>query len=145
MSQALCLVDRASHAGSFRCVSYERCLYRVFSSPFSRGRGIVQCSPSLCIVRCSFSPASCRLSTPTPRPSYRTPLPSPFFLLLGTQPPSLLPRRAHRLIFSPLFSIRSLALGGHHGHVYPHSMNRLCTVFMPPPLSVCYTPPPFTL
>jgi len=87
-------------------VSYERCLYRVFSSPFSRGRGIVQCSPSLCIVRCSFSPASGRLSTLTPRPSYRTPLPSLFLLLLVTRPPARLPRRAD-LLYSHLFPIRS--------------------------------------
>ena len=57
MSQALFLVDRASHAGSFRCVPYERCLYRVLSSPFSCGRGIGQCSPSLCTVRFSFFPS----------------------------------------------------------------------------------------
>ena len=82
-------------------MSYERCLYRVFSSPFSRGRGIVQCSPSLCIVRCSFSPASGRLSTLTPRPSYRTPLPlHPFFFCEHGRPHACLVERTRPPLLS---------------------------------------------
>ena len=71
------------------------------------------------------------------------PLPSPFFLLLGTRPPTCLPRRAHPLISSPLFSIRSLVQGAHHGCVYPHSMNHLCILSTPHLLLVCCAPPPF--
>ena len=110
--------------------------------PFSRGRGIVQCSPSLCIVRCSFSPASGRLSTLTPRPSYRTPLPSLFLLLLVTRPPARLPRRANPLS-SPLFPTLPLAQEAHHVRAYLHSMNRLCIPSTPPPLPVICAPPPF--
>ena len=79
MSQALCLVDRATHAGSSRYVPCERCQYRALSSPFSRGRSIIPHSPSLCTVRFSFSPTSGRLSTLSPCPSYRTPLPLSLF------------------------------------------------------------------
>jgi len=69
MSQALCLVDHATRAGSFCCVPCERCLYRVLSSLFLHGCGIVLHSPSLCIVHFSFFLASGRLLMRTSQPS----------------------------------------------------------------------------
>ena len=142
MSQTLFLVDHASHAGSFRCVSYERCLYRVFSSLFSRGRGIVQCSPSLCIVRCSFSPASGRLSTLMPHPSYWTPLSLSFPSFGDTTartptsssgPPllSFISPSAARVGSTPCF------------RPYLHSMHHLCIPSPPHPFLMCCAPPPF--
>ena len=89
--------------GHFAACPANAACVRICSTPFSRGRGIVQCSPSLCTVRFSFSPASGRLSTLTPHPSYRTPPSSPFFLLLVTHPPSRGPRRVDLPLFSPLF------------------------------------------
>ena len=142
MSQALCLVDRAMHAGSFRCMPYERCLYRVFSTSFSCGRGIVPCSPSLCTVRFSFSPASGWLLTLMPRPSYRTPSLS-FLSSFGDTTACTPASSSAPLISSPLFPIRSLVQGAHHSRVYPHSMNHLCIPSTPPPLQVCCAPPPF--
>ena len=126
MSQALCLVDHATHAGSFRCVPYGRCLYRALSSLFSRGHSIMTHSPSLCTVCFFFSqhPIGSRLSRLIPHTG--PPLPSPFFPLLVTRPPAHLPHRAHPLISSPLFPIRSLLQGAHHGRVDPHGMTRLC-------------------
>ena len=113
MSQALCLVDRATHVGSFRCVPYERRRCRVhyrpiFAWPWHRAvlAVFVHCALLLFL-------ASSRLSTLTPRPSYRTPLPSPFLLLLVTRPPARLPRRADALS-SPLFPPLPLAQEAHH-------------------------------
>ena len=63
--------------------------------------------------------------------------------LVGSRPPRLIPHTGPP-ISSPLFLIRSLVQGAHHGRVYFHSMNRLCIPFTPPPLSVCCSPPPFT-
>ena len=116
---------------------------RPFSFPFSRGRSIVLHSPSLSTVRFSFSwhPVGSRLPRLVPRTG--PPLSPPFFLLLGTRPQTRLPCRAHPLISSPLFPIRSLVQGAHHGRVYLHSMTRLCTSPMLPPLLVCCAPPPF--
>ena len=72
--------------------------------PFSCDRDIVQCSPSLCTVRCSFSPASGRLSTLTPRPSYRTPLPLPLFFFCehGRPHACLIERTPSTLLYFPL-------------------------------------------
>ena len=77
---------------------------------------------------------------PVPIPDPPFPL---FFLLLRTRPPSRLPCRAHPLISSPLFPIRSLVQGAHHGRVYPHRMDHLCSPSLSPPLTVCCAPPPF--
>ena len=111
------LVDYAMHAGSFRCVPCERCLYRVLSSPFSRGRRLLPHSPSLCTVHFSFSwrpvgslPRTV-VSRTGPPPSF--PLPSPFSLLLVTRPPARLPRRAD-LLYSPLFPPPPLAQEARH-------------------------------
>ena len=101
MSQALCLVDCATHAGSLRCVPCERCLYQACSTLFSRGRGIVPHSPSLCTVRFSFSPASGRLLTPTPHPCTGPlfPLPSFFFCEHGRPHASLVEHTSYLLSF----------------------------------------------
>jgi len=106
MSQALCLVDRATHAGSSRYVPCERCQYRALSSPFSRGRSIIPHSPSLCTVRFSFSPTSGRLSTLSPCPSYWTPpfpLP-PFFFCEHGRPHACLVERTPSPLLSFIFS-----------------------------------------
>ena len=47
------------------------------------------------------------------------------------------------LISSPLFPVRSLVQGAHHGCVYFHCMNRLCIPSPSHPLLVCCAPPPF--
>ena len=91
-----------------------------FIVPFSCGHGIMQCSPSLCIVRCSFSPASGRLSTLTPRPSSSGP---PLLSFIS-------PSAAHAGS-TPCF------------RPYLHSMHRLCIPSPPHPPSMCYFPPPF--
>jgi len=88
--------------------------------PFSRDRDIVQCTPSLCTVRCSFS--SIR-SAPDSRASfpYRTPpISLSFLLLLVTRPPARLPCRADPLS-SPLFPPPSLTQGAQHVQSYLHS------------------------
>ena len=143
MSQALCLVDRATCAGSFRCVPYERCLYRVLSSPFSRGRGIMPHSPSLCTVHFLFSLASSQLSTLMPCPLYRTPLPSPFFLLFV----DMTTRTPASLSGPPLLSFY-FPSSAHAGSApclrpYLHSMHRLCIPSLPHTLLVCCASPPF--
>ena len=116
MSQALCLVD---HAGLFAsCLANTVSVRSILAWPWHRAALAV-------FVHCVFLlfPASSQLSTLMPHPSYWTPLPSPFFLLLGTRSPARLPHWAH------------------HGHVYPHCMTHLCIPFMPPPLLVCCAPP----
>ena len=91
----------------------------------------------------SFSLASSRLSTLMPRPSYRTPLPSLFLLLLVTRPPARLPHRVDLPLFSPLFSPVIRTGSAPCPRPYLHSMHRLCIPFPPHPLPVCCTPTPF--
>ena len=143
MSQSLCLVDRAMHVGSFRCMPCERRRCRVHYRPVSRGRGIMQCSPSLCIVRCSFSPASGRLSTLTPCPSYRTPFPSLFSSFVN-----MVARTPASSSGPPLLSFISPS-AARTGRTpcfrpYLHSMHRLCIPFTPPPPPMRCFPSPFS-
>ena len=143
MSQALCLVDRAMHAGSFRCVPYERCLYWALSSPFSRGRSIVQCSPSCALCVSPFSQHSVGSRLLCLRPRTRPPISLSFPSSFGdttartpdssSGPPllSFISPSAARAGSAPCF--RS----------YLHSMHRLCIPSPLHPLPVCCAPPPF--
>ena len=66
---------------------------------------------ALCVAPFPQHPVGSRLSRLVPRTG--PPLPSPFLLLLVTQPPARLPRRADPL-YSPLFPPPPLAQEAHH-------------------------------
>ena len=140
MSQALCLVDRATHAGSSRYVPCERCQYRALSSPFSCGRSIIPHSPSLCTVRFSFSWHPIGSRRPRLVPHTGPSLLSSFVNMVARTPAS---SSGPLPLSSPLFPPLPLAQEAHHVRSYLHSMHRLCLPSTSPPLPVICAPPPF--
>jgi len=142
MSQALCLVDHAMHAGSFCCVPCEAiCIGSL--APRFRVAVVSCCTRHPCALCASPFPDIRSALDSHASSLVPDPLPSPFFLLLGTRPPTHLPHRADPLS-SPLFPPLPLTQEVHHVRFYLHSMNHLCILSPPHLFLVCCAPPPFT-
>ena len=115
----------------------------ICSIPFSRGRGIVQCSLSLCTVRFSFSqhPVGSRLSRLVLRIGPPTSL--SFLSSFG----DMTARTPASSSGPPLLSFisPSAARAGSAPCLRPylHSLHRLCIPSTLPPLSACCAPSPF--
>ena len=130
--------------GYFAACPTNAAYVRTCSTVFSRGRGIMLCSPSLCTVRFSFSqhPVGSRLSrlVPCTGPPPSLSFPSSFGDTTACTPtsssgppfPSFISPSATRAGSAPCL------------RPYLHSMHRLCIPSPSHLLPVCCAPPPFT-